>query len=184
MESRPYFSICVPTRNRSETLLYCLKTLLDQDFDSYEIIVSDNSDIEENRTKEVINQLNSSKIKYFRQHTVLSMTENYEFALSKAYGKFITCLGDDDGLIVNSLSYVKRFIEHYDATVVKCAEPVYWWPGSHVHPQSAMTFPYERPVSKILSKSSLGKVANFELSYFNLPMLYYSFISRDIIDEV
>jgi glycosyltransferase involved in cell wall biosynthesis len=185
MDSSPFFSICVPTRNRAETLYHCLKTLLHQDFDSYEIIVSDNCDAKESEeTYKVVQELNSDKIKYFRQDTVLSMTANYEFALSRTKGKFITCLGDDDGLVVNSLQYVHDFIRTYKATVVKCCEICYWWPGSNLFPNSILSYPLERPVVQVLSKSVLEKVANFEIGYFNLPMLYYSFVSRSIIDEV
>jgi len=184
-EGSPFFSICVPTRNRHETLFYCLKTLLHQDFDSYEIIVSDNSDEEEStKVYNCIKELSSEKIKYFKQDKVLSMTANYEFSLSKAKGQFITCIGDDDGLVVNSLQYLYDFIKKYDARVVKCCEVCYWWIGSHVFPESSLSYPMERPVVQVLSKSVLEKVANFEMGYFNLPMLYYSFVSRKIIDEV
>jgi len=184
-EASPFFSICVPTRNRPETLIFCLKTLLHQDFESYEIIISDNCDEEESKqTFKIIQDLNSDKIKYFKPDSILSMTQNYEFALSKAAGQFIMCLGDDDGLLINSLLYVFNFIKEYDAKVVKCAEIVYWWPGNQVYPKSSLTYPLERPVMQVMSKSILQKVANFELSYFNLPMLYYSFVAREIIESV
>ncbi len=184
-DTLPYFSICVPTRNRPATLYYCLKTLLHQNYDSYEIIVSDNCDPEDSReTYRIVQEFDSQKIKYFRQDTVLSMTANYEFSLSRARGKFIMCLGDDDGMVADSLQYVHDFIEKYDAKVIKCCEICYWWPGSNLFPNSIMSYPLERPVVQVVSRSVLEKVASMELGYFNLPMIYYAFVSRDIIDEV
>jgi len=112
------------------------------------------------------------------------MTDNYEFALSKTKGQFILCMGDDDGLIVDSLQYVYNFIQKYDAEVVKSPVTWYYWPNSISYPESIMNFPFTLPVISIDSKSLLEKVANFELGYFNLPMIYYSFISRKIVDDV
>jgi glycosyltransferase involved in cell wall biosynthesis len=183
--SPPFFSICVPTRNRSEYLFYCLKSLLHQDFDAYEIIVSDNCDEEESRkTADMIKELDSPRLKYFKPDTILSMTGNYEFALSKAQGQYILCIGDDDGIVADSLQYVFDFIQKYKARVVKCPRVEYGWPGSFWNPDSIMTFPLTRPVVQVDSRSILEKVAKFEMRYSNLPMLYYGFVDRTIIDEV
>ena len=35
----PFFSIVIPTRNRADTLKYTIKTILNQDFQDYEIII-------------------------------------------------------------------------------------------------------------------------------------------------
>jgi len=181
----PFFTICVPTRNRNETLFYCLKTLLDQDFESYEVIVSDNSDDEESKqTLAILEELNDDKIKYHRPTSILSMTDNYEFALSKASGRYIICIGDDDGLVINSLKYVFNFIREHNADVVKCPRIGYGWIGSLWDPNSIMAYPLERPIIQVNSKSMLKKVANFEIRYSDLPMIYYSFIKRDLIDDV
>ena len=42
MTGKPFFSVVIPTRNRASLLRYALQTALDQDFDDYEIVVSDN----------------------------------------------------------------------------------------------------------------------------------------------
>ena len=39
MKKKPLISIVIPTRNRHETLPFTIKTILQQDFDDYEIIV-------------------------------------------------------------------------------------------------------------------------------------------------
>ena len=36
------FSVVIPTRERAETLQHCLRTCLVQNFDDYEVVVSDN----------------------------------------------------------------------------------------------------------------------------------------------
>ena len=181
----PFFSICVATRNRSETLLYCLKTLLHQNFESYEIIVSDNCDPEESAlTKKIIEELASPKIRYFKPDSILSMTGNFEFALSKVTGDFIMCMGDDDGLVVDSLQYVHAFIEKYGAKVVKSPVPLYYWKNSIDFPDSVMFLPFPRPVTTVDSRSMLEKVASFEMGYYSLPMIYYAFVAKEIVEGV
>lgn len=180
-----FFSICVPTRNRTATLVHCLKTLIHQDFEDYEILISDNSDEPESlNTLKILQELNSTKIKYFKPERILSMTENFEFILSKAKGKFILFMGDDDGLVINSLNYVFSFINNYDAGVVKCPSITFHWPGSLSFPSSRLSYPLDKPVTEIHSKSIIQKVASFQLAYFNLPMIYYAFVNKKLIDEV
>lgn len=178
----PFFSICIPTRNRPETLEYCVLSVLEQDFIDFEIIISDNSDDE--LSKNIIKKINDNKIKYYKQEQVLPMTDNFEFTVSKANGEFIICIGDDDGLVANSLSYLKRFIEKYDAKVVKCPTISYCWPGSLVNKYSVLTHPIANGVLKVDSKSILEKVFSMELDYFFLPMIYYGAVHKSILEKI
>lgn len=184
MLHRPFFSICVPTRNRADTLHYCLKSLIDQDFDNYEIIVSDNSDEDYATTKEVVSELASPKIKYFRQNTVIGMTENYEFAVDKAIGEYIICIGDDDGIVKNSLTLLYHFIKKHQCNVVKCPVVSYAWKGNIFYPNSEMSYPKSNGIAIMNSMSVLQKVFSFELEYFNLPMIYYGAINRSVIEKI
>lgn len=57
----PKVSILVPARNEERTIALCVESLLKQTYPNYEIIVlNDNSD---DRTEEVLNNLNSPKLK-------------------------------------------------------------------------------------------------------------------------
>lgn len=179
------FSVCVPTRNRADTLEYCLKTLLHQDFDEFEIVVSDNSDAAESElTQSVIEKLNSDKIKYYRPERILSMTENFEFTLDKARGKYILFLGDDDGLVTNSLKYVYNKIKEKSPDIIKSPNIVYYWPSSFVVDQTMLTFPVRRPDFCLSSREVLAQVSSFDLNYYALPMIYYSFVNREIIEHI
>jgi len=181
----PLFSICVPTRNRAETLHYCLKTLLHQDFNSYEIVVSDNSDEEQSReTLSVVKALDSDKIRYVRPDRVLSMTENFEFALEKAAGTYLLFMGDDDGLVVNSLGYVADIQKTFEPSIIKCPGVIYYWPGSSLREDPVLCYPYARPHLWLNGKESLRQVFSFDINYYILPMIYYAFVHRDLITKV
>lgn len=179
------FSICVPTRNRADTLFYCLKTLLDQDFSDYEIIISDNSDESESiKTKNVVSELNSERIRYHRPDRILSMTENFEFTLEQASGEYVLFLGDDDGLVTNTLDYIYKKIQDKDPKIIKSPNIVYYWPSSIILDESSLTFPVRRPDMILYGKEVLEQVAAFDLCYNAMPMIYYSFVKRDIIEKI
>lgn len=181
----PLFSICVPTRNRAETLFYCLKTLLHQDIDNYEIIVSDNSDpAESEKTLNVVKNLASDKIRYHRPDRVLSMTENFEYSLDNANGEYILFMGDDDGLVVNSLEYAAKLIKEYKPEILKCPGVIYYWPGSTLREDSSIYYPYTRPHLWLNGMESLQQVSSFQINYYILPMIYYAFVKRSVIERV
>ncbi|MFZ8803251.1 MAG: glycosyltransferase family 2 protein [Candidatus Calescibacterium sp.] len=105
---RPLFSIVIPTRDRPNLLREAIQSALEQEFDDYEIIVSDNSTNSE--TEKVVSEFESKKLKYFRTPKPLDMPRSWDFALSKANGKFITFLADDDLL-------PKKFLRFYSKIV-------------------------------------------------------------------
>lgn len=180
----PFFSICVPTRNRAETLKYCLKTLIEQSFDDYEIIISDNSDIENIDAKILVEKFNNKKIKFFKQQSLLSMTENYEFSVSKAIGDYVICLGDDDGLVVNVLSKLHRFILENNSLVLKCPGILFYWKNNLVTKYHKLYYPKSNGIVEVNSKSILGKVFNLDLAYYHLPMIYYGCVHKTVLQKI
>lgn len=89
-----FFSVVIPTRDRPHLVKYAINSALNQEFDDYEVIVSDNSTNDE--TKKVVLNFDSKKLKYYRTPYPVNMCRSWEFALSKAKGKWILFLGDDD----------------------------------------------------------------------------------------
>lgn len=90
------YSIVIPTRNRLALLEQCVFTILDQSFQDWEMIVSDNFSDED--IGGWIKSINDPRIKYFRTHEFLSVTKNWNNCIEKASGDYILMLGDDDGL--------------------------------------------------------------------------------------
>jgi glycosyltransferase involved in cell wall biosynthesis len=110
----PFFSIVMPTRNRASLLRSSLKTAIDQSFHDYEVVVCDNNSTDD--TKEVVEAAmsQSNRIRYVNPERDLSMCDNWDFALQHARGKFIIYLSDDDGLLLDCLSYAHDLISKFD----------------------------------------------------------------------
>ena len=123
----PKFSIVIPTRNRAHTLYYTLKTCLNQyGFDDYEIVVSDNCC--EDNTAEMVKELNSDKIKYFKTDCVLSMTDNYNFAMSKTKGEYVLYIGSDDAIFTHGLYFLDKIISITGEKMICWIQNLYHWP--------------------------------------------------------
>lgn len=91
IDNAPFFSVLIPTKNRAHLVGYAIQSVLSQDFEDFEIILVDNDDGE--KTYHAVGQFNDPRIKYFRTGG-LNMSENWEFALAQAHGKYITVLED------------------------------------------------------------------------------------------
>lgn len=177
------FSVVVPTRNRADTLQHCLRTCLEQDFDDYEIVVSDNFSVD--NTPEVVASFDSDKIKYFRSEIPLAMSANWEFGLSKTSGQYVTFIGDDDGLMPYALRELARLVIQYEEP-----KAVHWTPAYYYWPNIAargaanyMILPLTRSINRHSGRERLKQFARREIDWSLLPTLYNSVIHRSLIER-
>ena len=56
------FSMIIGTLNREKAIKYCLKSLLEQNYENYEIIIIDQSD--NDKTEKYVKNLSEKRIKY------------------------------------------------------------------------------------------------------------------------
>jgi glycosyltransferase involved in cell wall biosynthesis len=100
----PKITVIVPTRERCDVLQHCLQTLTMQDYQHLEILVSDNFSAD--ATKEVVASAGDPRIRYINTGRRLSMSHNWEFALSHVRDGWVTFIGDDDGLPPGAIASV------------------------------------------------------------------------------
>ena len=91
----PLVSICIPTYNQPEQFERALNSVFTQEFDDYEIIITDDSDNDEIHTY-LKKNLFLEKVRYFRNKPALGSPQNWNLALSFAQGKYIKILHHDD----------------------------------------------------------------------------------------
>lgn len=178
------FSVIIPTRNRHETIKYSLLSCLNQEYLNYEIIVCDNSTTPE--TKEVILNLSSEKIKYYKTPESLAMADNWEFALSHATGDYFIVIGDDDALLPGSLNKINTILQKNELNVLRWERVYYSWPSI---PVKEVANKLDIPVSEysgaiLRSNEIIQSILNLNLSYTMLPMLYNSAISKKMISQL
>ena len=185
---KPLLSIIVPTRNRYEYLKNLLYSLCQNfNIDLIEIIITDNSYPKEDLTPHLAKFKN---IKFYYIDKPISQVENFEFALEKTSGKYVTMIGDDDGISKKIIDLVllmeKRGIEALHTPFVS-----YYWPGvtskNKLNNFSGKIFvnDYSFKLTKIDLKFEILKCLRLGgSSLCNLPRLYYGIIRKETLQKV
>ncbi len=106
------FSVLLPTRNRLELLKYAVESVRRQDYPDWEIIISDN--FSEQDIAGYVASLNEPRIKYYRTENFIPVTDNWNNALKKSSGDYVTMLGDDDCLMKGYFTAIHNLIQKYD----------------------------------------------------------------------
>jgi len=106
---QPKISIIIPTYNRANYVEQTIESALAQDYENYEVIVSDNASTD--TTTEVINKyLKNDKFKYYKNETNIGMVKNWHKALyDYSTGDWFLILSDDDYFIDSS--YLTKAVE-------------------------------------------------------------------------
>lgn len=89
-------SICIPAYNAEKYIERCIKSVLNQSYRNFEIVVVDDASTDE--TAKIVKNFNDSKIKYFLNDINLGWRKNVKKCYELAIGEFVTILPVDDFL--------------------------------------------------------------------------------------
>ena len=103
----PLISVIVNCHNGEKYLKTCIESILNQKYDKFEIIFFDN--FSSDNSKNIINQFNSHRIKYFFSDKKLSLYKARNEAIKKSSGSLIAFLDVDDWWDENYLESKKNF---------------------------------------------------------------------------
>jgi glycosyltransferase involved in cell wall biosynthesis len=116
--------VVIPTRDRANLIPFAIRSVLNQTFSDFEIIVSDNFSSDD--TAETARAFYDGRIKYFRSDRALSLGESWEFALSHATGEYVIFLSDDDAYAKVCLERLFGMIDAESADLVSCRQAAYF----------------------------------------------------------
>ena len=178
-------SLIIATRERADTLVYTLQTVLDQSSGDFEVIVSDNASVDD--TRRVVQEMAAldARVRYVNTNERLSMCDNYEFALQHAHGNYVVFIGDDDGVMPGALD---RLIGELRASV---KPTIHMWP-LHVYdwpvgddPASVAHISPETP-RRVLDLKRTGRyvVSVGGWRHGHLPSPYHCAVPRSFLDEL
>lgn len=95
LDNGPLISICIPVYKNVGFLERLVSSILSQQFRDFEVIISDDSN--DDLVKEYIkNKLTDVPVGYFQNTAPLGAPANWNNAISKASGKWIKLMHDDD----------------------------------------------------------------------------------------
>lgn len=186
------FSVLLPTRNRLDLLSYAIETVRRQDYDDWELIVSDNCSGED--VEGYVRSLGDPRIKYFRTEKFVPVTDNWNNALEKCDGDYVIMLGDDDCLMKGYFSTLKEVIEKYGSPdLVYTSAFLYAYPGvlpgcpegflrsysrGRIFKSAQEPFWLDRAEAKALAESSLNFRVRFDYN------MQFSLVSSKLIKKM
>lgn len=183
MANPVHFTILVPTRNRADTLAYCLRSLTAQSYPHFSVIVSDNRSAD--HTRQVVEDTRDPRVRYVTPPHSLSMRDNWEFALGQVQHGWVSVLGDDDGLAPGALEHVARVVEDHGVEAVTSSWCRYTWPGDGLAHASKLVLPFGSGVEIRRSDTWRRRVLSGAWRYIELPYLYTGgFVHKNVIDRM
>jgi glycosyltransferase involved in cell wall biosynthesis len=177
-------SIIVPTKDRADTLYWCLKTLKNQKCEDIEFIVSDN--LSDPETKKVFDELQDERFRYIRTKNRLGMSEHWEFALEHATGEWITFLGDDDGMLPNAAEDFIKLTKKLNVRAICSNMCKFYWPDALDRTNAnKLIIRSGRGIEVRESVVWLNKVLTGQAGHESLPWIYNGgFVHHSVIKEI
>lgn len=93
-EVKPTVSVIIPTYNRADLVVRALRSVLDQTYQNFEVIVID--DASEDNTRDAVKSFNDERITYIRQNENKGGSAARNRGIKVTKGKYIAFLDSDD----------------------------------------------------------------------------------------
>lgn len=127
----PKVSVMIPTYNQEKYLWNTIISVINQDYDNIEIVISDDasSDNTESVVKKIIEETPERNIKYIKKDSNIGNIANYHYTLENLVtGEYVLNLDGDDFLI--DMTYIRSCVElvekHPDVKLVFARQGTYF----------------------------------------------------------
>lgn len=181
-------SIIIPTKNRQEYALQCIRTVLGFQREDFEIVVQDNSD--DNRLEEELTSIQDSRIVYNYVPRCLSFCSNFEHAVEASSGDYIIIIGDDDGISSYIFDVIDNAREKGIEAINYSKNISYYWPnaveGNKNNGKLVIrdVIPYVHTVDCSQEASKMMRQGDFNYQNYQFPRVYHGIVKREVFDNV
>jgi glycosyltransferase involved in cell wall biosynthesis len=141
------FSICIPTYNGAPWIRETLHSILSQNYENFEVIISD--DASTDNTVDIIKSFNDKRIKIFRNKRNLGYGKNLQVLNRLANGDVLFLMAQDDILLKDALLKTNNaFMLGREIGAV--TRPYYWFYNNFRKPVRAV-MPYDKEKDAVIS---------------------------------
>jgi glycosyltransferase involved in cell wall biosynthesis len=116
----PKVSICIPTYNRSQYLIYSVNSVLQQSYPDFELIICD--DASTDNTPEVVSQWQDSRLRYLRHPENIKRSRNMRSGFEAATGEYFLKFDDDDGITPEFLAKTVAILDKHPEIDFVCTD--------------------------------------------------------------
>ena len=181
---KPRITVVIPTRDRCDVLESTLQTVVTQDYDNLDILVSDN--FSKDSTEAVVRDICDPRIRYVNTGKRVCMSHNWEFALSNvSRAGWLTIIGDDDGLLPGAIPAIAEIIGTAGVRAIRTSVCEYAWPSLTGKSHGKLVVPLKRGAQMRDSRQWISKVLSGKAAYTELPVLYNGgFVEMELINQL
>jgi glycosyltransferase involved in cell wall biosynthesis len=177
------FSIVIPTRNRAGKLRHALRSALNQAFDDFEVLVSNNQSIDD--TDQVVGQFSDRRLRYVTAPRSMSMVDHWEFALEQARGEWVLFVCDDDALMPGALASLANAADRRPSIeLIQYGILVYVYADGTAIDGNYVDLPAHLPQFCRLHHSERCLRRNFRRLAGDMPKFLNSAVHTKLIDRV
>lgn len=121
------YTIAIPTHNNRDTIERCIDSVLNVNYDDYEIVISDTSTDEETWKYLKAKVGNIDNVRIFRNDENWDMWTNHNFCMEISNGKYVLYVHTDDVLLEDSLSIINNHLNKlsYPKNIVMWGRSLY-----------------------------------------------------------
>lgn len=126
-ENLPMVSIISPTYNHEKFIADCIKSVLEQTFTNWEMIIIDDGSTDSTYSIACEYAQKDTRIKPFTQKNIgiFRLGESYNFALSQSKGKYVAVLEGDDVWLPGKLQIQVDSLEQNPECVLCWGKHIY-----------------------------------------------------------
>lgn len=166
--SKPFVSVCIPVFNGENYLSNCIESILEQDYDNFEVLIMDNCSTDS--TSSIVSSFEDNRIRYIRNHVNIGALINFSKCVENAKGDYFVLLPHDDMLLPGCLKeFASKLIDPAIGIVFGAVAVV----DQH---GELLTTRVDHPVDRLLTheESLINLVDNFmpiQLAMVRTPIL-------------
>jgi len=113
-DNRPYFSILIPSYNRPDNVVECVKSVLANENEDFEILISDDASPQSDAIAAAVRPfLGTVNVRFHSQPANLGEPANRNYLVSQATGTYNIILCDDDTIFPDTLRKLKTAIKRH-----------------------------------------------------------------------
>lgn len=179
----PLVSIMIPTYKRPNLLKDAIQSAVNQiNFENYEIIVVDNDcdGIFSDQILQIIREINSSKIVYYRNESNLGMFGNWNRCIELANSEWMLILSDDDLLANNYLYKMYPVTKLPGVSRIECGCIDFRQQSDILLTHSSNLVKIKRYIKNKIREFFNKSVNCNELKVFPVSMIRYSLANRSL----
>ena len=167
--SSPFFSVVIPTYNRSSLVERAIKSVLSQSFVDFEIIVVDDGSTDDTSSR--VNSFHDPRIKYVQNRRSKGACGARNTGVAAASAEWIAFLDDDDEWLSDKLRYQFDLIKVSDKSIglVSTDYAVYKGPGEKL---------------RIVKNQSSGWVQAEDLMEHRIGCLSSTCVRKQILQKI